>query len=76
MDYRIANRIDYILNKDKISSPQEVCKVIQDEIKPIIENYISLQNDIKVRFKKENNKNIFFIEIEAERVKPFGYIPY
>ncbi len=76
MDYRIANRINYILDKDKMSSPQEVCKVIQDEIKPIIENYISLQNDIKVRFKKENNKNIFFVEIEAERIKPFGYIPY
>lgn len=76
MDYRISNRINYILDKDKMSSPQEVCKVIQDEIKPIIENYISLQNDIKVRFKKENNKNIFFVEIEAERIKPFGYIPY
>lgn len=76
MEYRISNRINYILDKDKMSSPQEVCKVIQDEIKPIIENYISLQNDIKVRFKKENNKNIFFVEIEAERIKPFGYIPY
>ncbi len=74
MDYRIAKRLNYILENDKISDPQQVCEVLKDEIKPIVENYISLQNEIKVRFRKENNKNIFWIEIDAERIKPFGYI--
>lgn len=76
MDYKIAKRLEYILNNDKISDPQSVCEILKVEIKPIIENYLTLQNDIVVRFKKVNNKNIFFIELEANRIKPFGYIPY
>lgn len=76
MDYKIAKRLDYILNNDKMSDPQTICEVLRDEIKPIVENYLSLQNEIVVRFKKENNKNIFFIELDADRIKPFGYIPY
>ena len=76
MDYRIQDRINNILIKDKISDPQAVCKVIKEEISPIIENYLSLEKEIIVRFKNENNKNIFFIELQADRIKPFGYIPY
>ena len=69
------HRIEFMLEKDKIVNPQFVCQVLKDELKPIISNYLSLNGDIQVRFKKENNKNIFFIEIDADRVKPFGYIP-
>ena len=36
--------------------PQAVCKLLKNEIKPIVENYLTLQNDLIVRFKKENNK--------------------
>lgn len=75
MDYKITNRLNYILENDKMSDPQQVCDILREEIKPIIQNYINLQNDIKVRFKKENNKNTFWVEIDAERIKPFGYIP-
>ena len=76
MNYKIQNRLENILTCDKIGDTQSICEVIKDEIKPIIENYLTLQKDISVRFKKENNKNIFFIEIQAERTRPFGYIPY
>ncbi len=76
MNYKISQRIENILNNDKICNPQRVCEILQEELKPIIENYIVLNSDFKVRFKKENNKNIFFMEIDAQRVKPFGYIPY
>lgn len=76
MLYKIQDRMDYILEKDKICDPQRICDLLQDEIKPIIENYMTIEKDIKVRYKKENNKNIFYIEIEARRIKPFGYIPY
>ena len=76
MNYKIQNRIETILRSDKISDPQSVCKILKDEIKPLVENYMTLQKDISVRFKAENNKNMFYIEIEAERIKPFGYIPY
>ena len=76
MNYKIESRMENILNNDKMSNPQTICQILKNEIKNIIENYIVINNDIKVRFKKENNKNIFFIEIQAERIKPFGYIPY
>jgi len=76
MNYKIQDRIENILRSDKMSDPQSVCKILKDEIKPIVENYLTLQREIKVHFKTENSKNIFFVEIEAERIKPFGYIPY
>lgn len=76
MDYKISGRMNFILNKDKMCDPQMVCEILKDELKPVLENYISFKHDINVRFKKENNKNIFFLEVEAERIKPFGYIPY
>ena len=75
MLYKIQDRMDYILNRDKICDPQRVCLLLQDELKPIVENYINIEKEIKVRFKKEGEKNIFFVEIEAQRIKPFGYIP-
>ena len=76
MDYKIQNRIESILRCDKMSNPQSVCKILKEEIKPIVENYLTIQKEIVVRFKTEKNKNIFYIELEAERIKPFGYIPY
>ena len=76
MNYKIQDRINTILRNDKMNNPQSVCKVLKDEIKPIVENYLTLNKEIVVRFKNENNKSIFFIEFEAERIKPFGYIPY
>ncbi len=76
MDYKISRRMNYILNNDKMCDPQQVCQILKDELKPVLENYLALKNEINIRFKRENNKNIFFLEIEAERIKPFGYIPY
>ncbi len=76
MDYKISKRMDLILNNDKMCDTQRVCEILKEEMKSVLENYLSLKNDVNVRYKKENNKNIFFIEIEADRIKPFGYIPY
>lgn len=74
MRYQIEDRIDYILDNDKFFDPQQICEILKDEVKPIIQNYLSLEEDIKVRFKKGNASNIFWIEIPAKRIKPFGYI--
>lgn len=76
MQYKIEDRMEFILSQDKIVDPQRICELLQDEIKTIVENYIKLKDEIKVRYKKDNNKNIFFVEFEAERIKPFGYIPF
>lgn len=76
MLYQIQDRMQYLLDKNKIVDPQRICELLSEELKPIIENYLAVENDIVVRFKKQNNKNVFFVEINAERIKPFGYIPY
>lgn len=76
MDYSISNRMEFILNKDKMCDPQRVCELLKEELKPVIANYILLKGEPVVRFRKEENRNIFFIELDAERIKPFGYIPY
>lgn len=74
MNYKIDERMGYILDHDKLIDPQQMCDILKNEIDPIVQNYLNLKEDIKVRFKKENNKNIFWVEINAERIKPFGYI--
>lgn len=76
MLYEIKDRMQYFLDKDKINDPESICKLLGEELKPIIENYLAIKNDVVVRFKKQNDKNIFFIEIETLRIKPFGYIPH
>lgn len=74
MDYKITDRLKTILANDKMADPQHICQVLKEELKPLIESYILLDSDIKVRFKKDNQKNIFFIEFSADRIKPFGYL--
>ena len=76
MNYKITERIEKILDGDKMGDCQYICDILKDEISPIVKNYIVINDDIKVRFKKENNKNTFWIEIDANRIKPFGYLPY
>lgn len=76
MDAKISNRLSCILENDKMFAPQYICQVLEKELTPIIDNFLVTKESIKVRYKKENLKNIFFIELEAERIKPIGYIPY
>ena len=76
MDYRISSRLTSVLEGDKMFDPQRICQILEKELLPIIENFLALDGGIKVRYKKENFKNIFFIEFSAERIKPIGYIPY
>lgn len=75
MRYQIASRIEEMLAVDKFCDPQHLCDVLQEEIQPIAENYLALNGDIRVRYRKEGDRNIFFIEIVAGRIKPFGYLP-
>ena len=76
MDYRITERLSNMLERDKLQDPQHVCEVLSEEIKPLISAYLDLQTDIKVRYKKDGEKNLFWIEFVASRIKPFGYIPF
>lgn len=74
MEYKIADRLSYILNNDKMVDPQAVCCILEEEIKPIIESYVNLNSKIKVGFREEGDKKIFFIEFLADRIKNVGYL--
>lgn len=76
MKHQIANRLEYILDQEKMFAPQRICQILEKELSPIIRNYLEIENQIKVRYKKNDNKNIFFVEFVADRIKPVGYIPY
>ena len=75
MEYKIDNRMQYILDSDKISNPNYICKILKEEIEPIIKNYLVTKNDVDISFTKSKNNNIFTIKINAERIKKIGYIP-
>ena len=76
VDYRITQRLTNMLGRDKLQDPQHVCEVLCEEVKPLISAYLDIESDIKVRFKKDGEKNVFWIEFTANRIKPFGYIPF
>ena len=70
-----VDRLSALLRKDKCENPQFVCEVLKGELEPIIANYITLSSPINVRFRKFGEKLLFSVEIDAERVRAFGYIP-
>ena len=70
-----VNRLSTLLRRDKCENPQYICEVLKGELEPIIAQYISLTNPVNVRFRKFGEKLLFSVEIDAERIKPFGYIP-
>ena len=76
MEYIIADkRLENLLQRDKSFDMMRVCEVLKGEIAPTISQYLNLSKPINVRFKKEGDKLLFLIEVEAIRVKPFGYLP-
>jgi septum formation topological specificity factor MinE len=76
MRYQIAeNRLENILQRDKVNDPQRVCEILKSEINSAIGGFLTLSHPIDVRFKKDGERIIFDVEIAVERVKSFGYLP-
>ena len=69
------DRINNILIKDKFESSEYICSILKSEIEKISKSYLILNDDVIVRFKKNSNSYTFNIEINANRIKPFGYLP-
>ena len=65
-------RISELLIKDKFTNLEQVAEILKEEITPIARNFFLLADDIAVRFKRDGNRYVFNVEIEASRVKPFG----
>ena len=69
------DRLMSILCKDNTCSPERVRVVLSSEVQRVVKDYLELKDDIKVRFKLVDEEIIFMIEMRADRIKPFGYMP-
>lgn len=67
-------RLDEVLVNDKFSNISEVARLLEHEITPILKNYLSLSQEVVIRYKKCGNGYRFMLEVDAERIKPFGKI--
>lgn len=65
-------RMNELLIKDKFTNLDRVAEVLKEEVTPIARNFFILSQEPVVRFKRIEDKYIFSIEIEADRVKSFG----
>ena len=68
----MEKRIDELLINDKFANIQQVAEILKEEVTPLARNFLLFDKEPVVRFKKVENKFIFDIEIEADRVKSFG----
>ena len=65
-------RINEFLIKDKFSNLEQVAEILKEEVAPIARNFLLLEKEPIVRFKREEDGFVFNIEIKANRIKPFG----
>ncbi len=64
--------IEQYLIRDKFSSLQQVCEILQEEISSLSKNFFLLNCEPVVRFRRVENRYVFNVEIDANRIKPFG----
>ena len=69
------DRISRMLSRDNVNSPENVRMILGSEIKKVVRDYLELKDEIKVRFKLLDEEIIFMVEMRADRIKPFGYMP-
>ena len=67
-------RIEDVLVRDKFENIALIARMLEKEITPIVKNYLNLEDDVVVRYRKSGDKFVFDIEVKAERIKPFGMI--
>lgn len=67
-------RIEDVLVRDKFENIALIARMLEKEITPIVKNYLNLEEDVVVRYRKSGDKFVFDIEVKAERIKPFGMI--
>ena len=65
-------RIEDVLVRDKFENIALIARMLEKEITPIVKNYLNLEDDVVVRYRKSGDKFVFDIEVKAARIKPFG----
>ncbi len=69
------DRVFSMLARDNTNSPEHTRVVLSSEIQRVVKDYLELKDHIKVRFKLIDEEIVFMIEMRANRIKPFGYLP-
>ena len=69
------DRLMSMLSRDNAHSPERIRLVLSSEIQRVVRDYLELKEEIKVRYKMIDEEVIFMVEMRAERIKPFGYLP-
>lgn len=72
----MENRVQEILTRDNTNSPERTRLILASEIQRVVKDYLELKEDVRVRFKLVDEEIIFMVEMKAERIKNFGYLPY
>lgn len=67
-------RLDEILVNDKFENIAKIASLLEKEVTKVAKNYLIFRDDAVVRYRKEDDKFIFNVELTVERVKPFGKI--
>lgn len=66
------DRINELLIRDKFTNLEQVAEILKNEVTPLAQNFFLLADDVIVRFHRDKNNFVFNIEIQANRIKPFG----
>ncbi len=69
------DRLLTMLNRDNVNSPEKTRLILTSEVQRVVRDYLELKEEIKVRFKLVDEEIVFMIEMRANRIKPFGYMP-
>ena len=69
------DRLVTMLNRDNTNSPERTRLILTSEVQRVVRDYLELKEEIKVRFKLVDEEIVFMIEMRANRIKPFGYMP-
>lgn len=71
MKYRIgeSKRMFSVLANDSYKNPEKIINLLSAEFKIVAEQYLTLDGDIKVRYKISDNGLLFFVEMPAKSVR-------
>ena len=65
-------RIEEVVLRDKFENIEEVAEILKEEISSLSRNFLLLNDDVKVRYKREKFGYVFNVEMCAIRIKPLG----
>lgn len=65
-------RIEEVVLRDKFENIEEVAEILKEEISFFSRNFLLLNDDVKVRYKREKFGYVFNVEMRAIRIKPLG----